>query len=225
MKLFHFNCRYLTSIVACLFFSVVSYATTTDSTHIDSSEVTIKHKRQLKKASFSLVPSNYQTQIAGSIGLVSLGAGWDYGRKDQWSTEFLTGFVPRYDTDRAKITFTLRQAYTPWSIPLNKHFSYNPLRTGLYLNTIVGNQFWFDAPDKYPKKYYTFSPKLRFNIFLGQEFEYKMPSDNSYFEGIKFYYDLHTNDLMLISRIQNSYLKGKDYLGLSLGLKLQIRRR
>ncbi|MGN0019788.1 MAG: hypothetical protein ACI35Z_03275 [Sphingobacterium hotanense] len=225
MKSSLFNAKFFTLIFLLLFLSGFASAYVKDTVHHDTTALVEKKTRQLKKASFTLVPSNFVTQFAGSIGLISVGAGWNYGRKDQWGTEFMAGIVPRYDTDRAKVTLTLRQTYTPWSISLNERFAYQPLRTGLYINTMIGDQFWFDAPEKYPSNYYTFSTKLRFNAFIGQEIEYKIPSFNSYFEGIKFFYDIHTNDLMLISRIQNSYLKAQDYLGLSLGLKLQIRRR
>ncbi len=225
MKSSLFNGKFFAPILFLLFWSNFASASVKDTVIHDSTGRAIKKTRQLKKTAFTLVPSTYITQFAGSIGLISVGAGWDYGRRDQWATEFIAGIVPRYDTDRAKVTLTLRQTYTPWSIPINKHFNYQPLRTGLYINTMIGNQFWFNAPDRYPGDYYTFSTKLRFNAFIGQEITYKIPSDNFYFEGIKFYYDLHTNDLMLISRIQNRYLKGQDYLGLALGLKLQIRRR
>ena len=39
--------------------------------------------KELKKAAFSLVPSSYMLQYAGSIGLLSAGTGWDYGRHKQ----------------------------------------------------------------------------------------------------------------------------------------------
>ncbi|QIH32931.1 hypothetical protein [Sphingobacterium sp. DR205] len=215
-----------------LFFSTISAAqilvqehgtipgTDSSSAHIDSNS-----SRELKKAAFRLVPSSYLVQYAGSIGLFSAGAGWDYGRQKQWSTDFLLGYVPKYDTDRAKLTLTLRQTYTPFTVKLHEQVSYHPLRTGVYLNTTLGKQFWYKEPDKYPNSYYSFSTRLRINIFVGQDFSYKLKSNSSYFEGIKFYYDLHTSDLYLVSGVQNKYLKFDDYIGLALGIKLQIRRK
>ncbi|WP_341831651.1 hypothetical protein AACH28_23205 [Sphingobacterium thalpophilum] len=120
------------------------------------------------------------------------------------STDFLLGYVPKYDTDRAKLTLTLRQSYTPWKIKLNKQFTYHPLRTGAYLNTTLGKQFWYKEPDKYPNSYYRFSTRLRINIFVGQDFSYKIKSSNSYFEGVKFYYDLHTSDITSLAPYRKS---------------------
>jgi len=183
----------------------------------------VAKNRAIRNTSFNVIPSYYVFQYAGSIGLVSLGAGWDYGKKNQWSTDFLIGYVPKYDTDRAKIALTLRQTYSPWQISVKENVTYDPLRTGVYFNTTIGKQFWFSAPEKYPNKYYHFSTKLRLNIFIGQSFSYSFASKTSYFEKIKVYYDLHTSDLFLISRFQNNYLRAQDFLGLSLGVKLQIR--
>lgn len=171
---------------------------------------------------FRIQPSSYLTQVAGGVGLVSVGAGWDYGKNDRWATDVLIGFVPKYDTDRAKITFTVRQGLTPWSLRLNQSFEYQPLRTGLYLSTTAGNQFWFENPDKYPGNYYTFSTKLRSYIYVGQSFSYTLPRHFGKFRLVDFYYDVHASDMMVISRIQNRTLAGFDYMGLALGLKFRM---
>ncbi|WP_104382858.1 hypothetical protein [Sphingobacterium sp. HMA12] len=232
MNLFPIKVRKSFLAFVSLFFSTISaaqtivqeqgmiFGTDSSSTHIGSN-----NSKELKKAAFNLVPSSYLVQYAGSIGLFSAGVGWDYGWQKQWSTDFLLGYVPKYDTDRAKLTLTLRQTYTPFKVQLHEQISYHPLRTGVYLNTTLGKQFWYKEPDKYPNSYYRFSTRLRINIFVGQDFSYKLKSKSSYFEGIKFYYDLHTSDLYLVSGIQNKYLKFDDYIGLALGVKLQIRRK
>lgn len=171
----------------------------------------------------NFLPTSAVAQFAGSIGLVSLGAGWDYGKDDKWATELLIGFVPKYNTDRNKITITLRQVYTPWSISLSHKSTYHPLRTGTYLSTTVGKQFWFSAPEKYPEKYYTFSTKLRMNIFIGQDFALKLNSKKLPLDRIRIYYDIHTSDLYLISGATNRYLKATDYLSVALGLKFNFK--
>lgn len=187
--------------------------------------VSTKEAEDLPAARVEIVPAHYNMQHAGAIGLVALGPGWDYGQKRQWTTDFLIGYVPAYDTDRAKVTLTLRQIYTPWKLPVGDKLLYEPLRTGAYVSTTLGKQFWFSAPEKYPRNYYTFSPKVRINIFLGQSVGLRFDTKRSRFDSIKLYADLHSSDLYIISRIQNKYLKFKDYLGLSFGIKLQLKRR
>lgn len=58
----------------------------------------------------------------------------------------------------------------PWKIKLNDQFNIEPLACGLYLNTVLDNEFWVKEPEKYPSGYYGLSTKLRTNIFAGQRF-------------------------------------------------------
>lgn len=59
---------------------------------------------------------------------------------------------------------------------------------------------------------------------MGQEITYNFDNTHSYLEGMKFYADFHTNELYLITAVQNSYLRPWNYVGLALGIKFQIRR-
>jgi len=171
MNLSLINTQKLFIALVSLFLSTVSLAQSSDQQQRDTLS-SRGNTKELKRAALSLVPSSYMIQYAGSIGLLSAGAGWDYGKQKQWSTDFLMGYVPKYDTDRAKLTMTIRQSYTPWTVQLHEQLSYHPLRTGIYLNTTLGKQFWYKEPDKYPSSYYKFSTRLRINIFVGQDFSY-----------------------------------------------------
>jgi len=89
----------------------------------------------------NLIPNYTKVQYAGGMGLISLGLGWDYGKNNQWETDIFFGYLPKYSTKRSKITFTLKQNFIPWKKELNKHFSIDPLATGLYVNTIFDGDF------------------------------------------------------------------------------------
>lgn len=179
--------------------------------------------QELKETAFKIVPSHWSAQFAGAMGVVAAGPGWDYGRKERWSTEFLLGYVPKYDTEKVKFTLNIRQTYTPWSIPLTDQLRLHPLRTGVFINTTIGKEFWLSSPEKYPNDYYTFSTKIRWNIFVGQELSVRLKSKR--LESLRFFYDVHTSDLHVMSRVQNRYLAERNYLGLALGAKLQLRRK
>lgn len=171
----------------------------------------------------NLIPKYVKLQYAGSMGFLSFGTGWDYGKNNQWETDVFLGFIPRYSTDDFKITFTLKQNFIPWKVRLNPSFSLDPLACGIYMNTVFGEDFWISEPERYPSGYYSFSTKLRMNVFLGQRITYNIPASKRYSaNAITFFYEISTNELYLISRIQNRYLTPKDYLGLSLGLKIQF---
>lgn len=170
-----------------------------------------------------LIPSYTKIQYAGNMGLLSFGTGWDYGKNNQWETDVFFGFVPKYDTDKFKVTFTVKQNFIPWKIKLKKGFSIDPLACGLYVNTVFGEDFWSKEPAKYPDNYYKFSTKIRFNIYLGQRITFRIPPEKRFFaKSITLFYEVSTNELYLISAVQNSYLKPDDYLSLSLGLKMQV---
>lgn len=124
---------------------------------------------------------------------------------------------------KSKITFTLKQNFIPWSKRLNKNFSLEPLATGLYVNTIFDGEFWVNEPDKYPNGYYSFSTKMRFNIYIGQRITFHIPSEKRFFtKSITAFYEISSNDLYIASAFTNSYLKPTDYLRLSFGLKMQL---
>ena len=59
----------------------------------------------------ALIPTHTKIQFAGNMGLLSFGTGWDYGRRNQWETDVFFGVLPKYDSKRTKLTFTVKQNY------------------------------------------------------------------------------------------------------------------
>lgn len=170
-----------------------------------------------------LIPTHQKIQYAGGMGLLSVGIGWDYGKNNQWETDVFLGYLPKYTTKRSKITFTLKQNFIPWKKMLSSKFSIDPLACGLYVNTIFDGDFWVHEPDKYPNGYYSFSTKMRFNIYLGQRVTFHIPPQKRFFtKNVTAFYEISTNDLYMVSAFTNSSLKPTDYLRLSFGLKFQL---
>ena len=58
-----------------------------------------------------IIPTHSKIQYAGNMGLLSFGTGWDYGKRNQWETDVLLGFIPKYSSKKAKVTMTLKQNY------------------------------------------------------------------------------------------------------------------
>lgn len=167
-----------------------------------------------------LIPSYSKLQFAGGMGLVSVGTGWEYGKNRQWETDLLLGIIPKHSSKRTKVTFTLKQNFTPWRVPLRGRFSLEPLSTGLYLNTVFGGEFWMKNPDRYPQGYYWFSTRMRIHIFVGQRIRFDIPEGRRWFlSAITAFYELSTCDLYVIQAVRNSYMKADDVLRLSFGLK------
>lgn len=117
-----------------------------------------KRVHRYRRAWEALIPTHTKLQYAGGMGLLSWGIGWDYGKRGQWETDLLLGFIPRYSSKHFKMTMTLKQNYIPWSIWLGKDFSLEPLTTGIYFNTVFSDDFWTSEPERYPRGYYGFPP-------------------------------------------------------------------
>ena len=131
-----------------------------------------KHDRNVERYKSSwdrLIPRYAKLQFAGSMGFLSAGVGWDYGRSKHWETDVLLGFVPAFKHDDTKVTLTLKQNYMPWKIHFSQKFMFEPLACGIYINTIFSDNFWARTPIKYPSnKYYSFSTRIRTHVFLGE---------------------------------------------------------
>lgn len=170
----------------------------------------------------SLMPTYSKIQYAGGMGLVNLGLGWQYGKKDQWETDVFLGFIPRYSSDETKITFTLKQNFIPWQTPLNKALTLEPLTCALYFNTVFSDEFWTQQPDRYPSGYYRFSTRFRTHLSIGQRLRFNIPDSKRFFSrSITAFYEISTCDFYLANAFTNR-LGLDDYLRLSFGLKFDI---
>ena len=61
-----------------------------------------------------LMPTQSVIQTCGNMGIISVGIGWDYGKRRQWETHLLFGIIPKYDSDAVKCTITLKENFIPW---------------------------------------------------------------------------------------------------------------
>lgn len=172
----------------------------------------------------SLIPNQSRFQYAGNVGMFNLGLGWHYGGKERrlWETDFMFGLLLKNNNRHNHMTFTLRQSYIPFRIPLFWHFSYEPLSTGLMINIITGEDFWVREPSKYPREYYGFPTAVRAHVFVGQRLRWEIPkSRRKYVKAISFCYEISACDLNIVSYATNDYIPLRDILSLSLGVKVE----
>lgn len=170
-----------------------------------------------------IIPTHVKLQYAGSMGLLSGGFGWDYGRKRRWESDILVGYLPKYNSERGHITFTFKQNYIPWRAQCGDHFSVEPLYGGLYLSTIFGEEFWSRQPERYPSGYYWFSTRMRIHLFAGcRATWHPRPHQESSIREVTLFFEVNTSDLYIVRKVGNSYLDLDDIIGFSLGIKLQL---
>ena len=99
-----------------------------------------------------LIPDHYKIQFAGSIGAASIGTGWTYGKKQQWETDVMLGFLPKFESEHHKAVFTLKQSYLPWRLRVKgSAWVIQPLSCSLFLSSVLSDKFWTHEPDRYPK--------------------------------------------------------------------------
>ena len=199
-----------------------------DDKDVYQSEVRVKayDKRvhRYRKRWEALIPTQSVVQFAGNMGFLSFGVGWSYGKRNQWETNQFIGFIPKYKSNRAKVTMTIKENYIPWSIYVGKGVQIEPLRMGLYLNAVFGTEFWNEQPSRYPNDYYEFlSTKFRLNVFAGQGVTKIVPMNHLRFvKSVTAFYELGTCDLYIRAKYMDHSVKFWDLMGLSLGLKFQL---
>ncbi len=221
MKLLIFNLLFL---FICY---VPSYGAQPDSDSTATSDSSVTRVRRWDKRVHlryngwqRLKPTHIKWQYAGGMGVSSFGVGWDYGKRKQWETDFLIGYLPARYADDFKLTFTVKQNYIPWSITVKDRWVIEPFYTGLYLTTITGDEFWKKEPGRYPNSYYNVCTKVRPYIFIGQRVGLDLP--HPVLRNISAFYEISTCEMYLISKVTNKALTLKDILRFSFGLKFYL---
>lgn len=213
-------------IAAAVLLMVLAPSRTSGAELVDSVSGASKYDNRVhhyRDAWGALIPTHFKLQYAGGMGMLSAGIGWDYGKRGQWETDLLFGFIAKHSSRRAKMTMTLKQNFIPWSVYLGKGFSLEPLTTGIYFNTVFGSEFWNHQPDRYPSGYYTFSTRIRTHVFIGQRWRFDIPhSRRNFFKSVSVFYELSSSDFYIITAARNHSLSPADYLRLSFGLKCDI---
>lgn len=215
--------------IICLLVTIASHATNTTAKNDSIIESNTIHTRydfrthRYRQRWETLIPTHTKIQFAGNMGLISAGIGWDHGKRGEWETDLLLGILPKYEGRRGYMTMTVKETYTPWSVRLSDHWALEPLSTGMYINTIFGEEFWRKQPKKYPKSYYGFQTKVHFNLFIGQRLTLRLhKAGESDSRALTLFYEVSTCDFFLISAITNRYMRPTDFLTLSFGMKIQM---
>ena len=170
-----------------------------------------------------LVPNHLVVQNAGNMGLLAAGVGWGYGRKRQWETQLLVGFVPKSETDHAKPTLTLKQNFIPWNRPLAAGWRMAPLTCSGYINTVLSHEFW-GRSHRFSNSYDGLSSHFTASIALGQRVtRHFAPGRGLPFQSVSAFYEVSTYDVALIDCLSNRSVSLWSTIGLSLGLSLQVK--
>lgn len=166
----------------------------------------------------NLVPDFYSMQHGGSIGYLSVGAGYNIGSKTRLSVHY--GFVPE-DAGGPLHVVAAKFMYSPWQIEIDPKVKLNLLDVGLFFSYHFGQQFASSWPSyRYPDGYYWWKTSLRYH--LGIENSLRVYT-NGTIQSVSLYVELNTNDLYLVSYVKNTdALNLIDILKLGVGVRFHL---
>ena len=210
-------------VVLCSITSVMAADTLVIDTPVINQQICKKYAMRVERMQNrwnKLIPNIASLQYAGGIGMFSLGVGWDYGKRQQWETHLMFGFLPKSGMREGYASMTIKEVYTPFDVTLNRGLSWNPFYVTLMLNTTLDGDFWVKEPERYPDGYYGFSNKVRFHLGFGQKFEIRNLQHRSHlFKDFTFYYEVSSCDLYIRQKFLNSSIPLKDLLSIGIGLQ------
>ncbi len=146
-------------------------------------------------------PTNITIQHGGSIGYFSGGVGYFLNKKHTSTLNMFYGHIPVSKGGSLHI-FTAKFIWRPFTIPITNDIILQPLNPGFFLSYHSGKNFdskWDD--NNYPKGYYWWSTAFRPHIAVSNEIKFNL--NQSPFKSIGVYSEFNTNELYLVSYIQN----------------------
>jgi len=167
-----------------------------------------------------LIPQYALVQHAGSIGYLSLGAGYELFRNKRGSLEFTYGEVPKSKGGPLHIIST-KFAYRPFEVKVNDRIKVYPANPGAFLSYHLDKQFGlgFDR-EQYGKGYYGWPTALRGHVSLSNEVAIKTGEK---VRSVTLYSEFNVNDLYLASffyKNNSEWLSPLDIIKLGLGIKV-----
>ena len=180
----------------------------------------------IAKASYSqekhwISPDFVQLQYAGSIGYLSAGAGYDVF-KNKWRLSFNFGHVPQSRGGVMNI-FSTRLMWVPKVYQLSEKTTLTPYDIGLMISYHLGSDFRSRWPEhRYPENYYWWQTSFRFHLNWQPGVTFKL-REHTMFKAVTPYLDVNTNELYLVSYIQNRHaLSFHDIIRLGIGARFRF---
>jgi hypothetical protein len=162
-------------------------------------------------------PDHTKIHYAGSKGFMSASAGWNFLNK-HLETDIYAGFLPGSSGFDHHLSLSLEESYIPGKIKIN-NIEFIPIYGGVFLNYVFGHEYWTDLPEIYPEDYYWWASSFRFNLFVANRISFKLP--NSQIDQIGINFIVNTNDLYIVSSLENETISLSDIIKLSFGIYIK----
>ena len=166
-------------------------------------------------------PTHLALQTGGGLGMVAIGAGYEYA-KGRIDTDILVGYVPKRYAGSTLSLASLKFLYSPFRLPVGEKFRVVPLTIGAYFCYTHGT-LNDELKGQYSSDYYWFSTDTRYGPLLGSRVTFLAPAVAATGQPrkVSLYYELGSNDLYLASYLnnRNGGLGLGQLLTLALGVK------
>lgn len=175
---------------------------------------------QHQKPTKDFLPDFYAVQYAGSIGLASVGTGWDlFHNQVRLSTHF--GHLPRAQGGELN-TISLKMMF-PGFQRNYKNVEFRFLQSGFMVSYVTGDDFstrW--SSERYPKGYYWWSTAWRSYLIFEHSITFNVKSNR--IENVGIYLENNVMDLYMISWILNTRaIKPGDIIKLGIGVRVGLK--
>jgi hypothetical protein len=140
-------------------------------------------------------------QYAGSIGFLSVGAGYDIFKKKS-KLDLLVGYVPAFTGSLPMESITLKLTMGVFTQEVNPQLAVTLLTAGTYFCYTPGLEFSSNLPSWYPDGYYWWSEAVRVNLFIGGDVKFTSAKWKTG-RWLSAYYEIGTNEIKLVSYVQN----------------------
>ncbi|QRR00158.1 hypothetical protein [Dyadobacter sandarakinus] len=148
----------------------------------------------------SILPEYVSTQYAGSVGWMSLGAGYNlFKHRTRLGVQY--GFVPKEKGGRLHILSSSFD-FKPYVLHISNKFDFNPVDLGVKVSYHFGEQFHIKWPSRYPDGYYWWKSALRLHLSTETALTYKF-SNLGTVKSLTPYLELNSADLYMVSYILN----------------------
>ncbi|WP_299013695.1 hypothetical protein [uncultured Polaribacter sp.] len=163
------------------------------------------------------VPDYTTVQLAGNIGFLSTGIGYEIF-DDVWYAELLYGFVPPSISDADAIhLITIKNTFPIFTKDLGNNYSISPI-AGLGFTYDVGPNTFTTLPSRFPAGYYV-PNAFHFTVFVGGKL-HKEFANATTFKGVDLYFELGTVDSYLWTLITTNEFTLSDAFSTAIGVNL-----
>jgi hypothetical protein len=164
------------------------------------------------------VPDHAKLQLAGEIGFVSPGVGYELANRKVHLDAFF-GWVPEAVGGQDIFSLTTKLSYAPWRERAGRDWRVQPLIAGVQLTYTFGSQYFLRQPSRYPDGYYDLPTALHAGVSIGGSVTRKLRDGRE----LGVYYELVAIDQMLRAWIENpDAIAAGDVVSLAIGTRFRF---